>query len=290
MMEPMQDPPKLEMVNLSDVEPNFKHGERIVAVIPARAGSKRLRNKNMAIIHGYPMFAWAVYAAMQSTYVDHIIVTTDDPQILHVTKQLHQLDNRVWGYERPPELATDDAKMEDAAAHAVELLEQNELQKMDLVAILQANVPYRQSRILDRCIEHLLIVGDVDSVVTVIPMRDHPWVQKELIAVEEGEGHDLVEIPLCRCGAMRVKHWEVMYQKYPPRWKLDGAVLLTKRDCLMNRRPDMHGYLGDRVAAVKQEWWEAYEVEDQWDLVVADRLVYYNTPTAPFLPKIQEED
>src|ERR1700722_13270421 len=85
------------------------NGERVIAVIPARGGSKSVPGKNIRPLGGKPLLAWSVEIAQQVEEIDRIIVSTDDSEIASV--------GRIHGaevYGRPPHLATDDALVIDA--------------------------------------------------------------------------------------------------------------------------------------------------------------------------------
>ena len=85
------------------------NGKRVIAVIPARGGSKSIPGKNIRPLGGKPLLAWSIDVAQQVSEIDRIIVSTDDAQIASVGR-LHGAEV----YPRPPHLATDEALVIDA--------------------------------------------------------------------------------------------------------------------------------------------------------------------------------
>lgn len=120
----------------------LKH-ERILVVIPARGGSKRIPRKNIRLFDGQPLIAWSIYAARQSKHIDRIVVSTEDDEIRRVA---HKLGAEV--IDRPAHLATDTASSEDVMRHVL-----YELPKYAMIVLLQPTSPYRSPEDIDACIE-----------------------------------------------------------------------------------------------------------------------------------------
>ena len=104
-------------------------GKRVLALIPARGGSKGIKDKNITPLCGKPLIAYSVLAAKNSRYIDDVVVTTDSERIAEIAK--------AYGAEvpflRPAELASDTAKTIDAVLHAVKWLEDHQ-KSYDLLA------------------------------------------------------------------------------------------------------------------------------------------------------------
>ena len=98
--------------------PDVFAGRRVLALIPARGGSKGLPGKNVAPLDGRPLIAWTIAAARDSAFVDEIVVTTDDDEIAEAAAAAGA---RV-PFRRPAALAADEARMGDVIAHALETL------------------------------------------------------------------------------------------------------------------------------------------------------------------------
>lgn len=120
------------------------YGKSILAIIPARGGSKGVPQKNIRDLCGKPLIAWTIEEAKKSKYIDRLILSSEDDEIIAVAKQ--------WGCEvpfvRPKELAQDDTPGIAPVLHAVDAL----TEKYDYVVLLQATSPLR-------------IVDDVDGAI-----------------------------------------------------------------------------------------------------------------------------
>jgi len=138
-------------------------GKTFLAIIPARGGSKRLPRKNILDLAGKPLIAWTIEAALKSKYIDKVVVSSDDDEILAISKDYHA--NTL---ERPEYLASDTATTFDAVKHAIE---QNE--QYDYIILLQATSPLRNSKHINEAIE-LLMEKEADAVISVCEMDHSP--------------------------------------------------------------------------------------------------------------------
>lgn len=121
----------------------------VVAIIPARIGSKRLPKKNIYPIWGKPMIAWSILAAKKSKYINDIFVSTDDSSIAKIST-----DYESNVINRPKRLADDRTYKMDVIQHAVKEIEKKK--KPTLVISLQANSPEVRHVDLNNTIEHLI--------------------------------------------------------------------------------------------------------------------------------------
>ena len=136
----------------------------VVALIPARGGSKGIPRKNLASVAGRPLLAWTVDAARASRTVTRTVVSTENEEIAEAARSL--------GAEvlaRPPELAADDTPMQPVIAHALDEL------ATDVLVLLQPTSPLRRAEHVDEAVE-LLVGSGADSVVSVVevPHRYRP--------------------------------------------------------------------------------------------------------------------
>ena len=141
---------------------------KIVALIPARGGSKGIKNKNIIDLCGKPLISYTIQAALESKYIDKVIVSTDSQEIADVAIK--------YGAEvpflRPGELASDTSKTIDAVMHAVGELEKRK-EQYDILILLQATQPLRTADDIDSAIE-LFIKNKGQSLVSVSPVEDNP--------------------------------------------------------------------------------------------------------------------
>ena len=124
---------------------------KIIAIIPARGGSKRIPGKNIKIMAGKPLIAWTIEPALKSRYLDKVIVSTDNKKIAETSKR--------YGAEvvdRPREFATDKASSASAVIHLIKYLKENQNYKPDIIVLLQPTSPLRTVDDIDKSIEMFL--------------------------------------------------------------------------------------------------------------------------------------
>lgn len=124
---------------------------RVLAVIPARGGSKRYPRKNIANLGGKPMIAWSIAAANRAKLVTEVVVSTDDDEIASVARQ----HGGNVPFRRPDALAGDAVRNSETLVHAVEWFRDERGQAFDIVLLLQPTSPLRQSFHIDAAIEAL---------------------------------------------------------------------------------------------------------------------------------------
>jgi CMP-N,N'-diacetyllegionaminic acid synthase len=134
----------------------------VLAVIPARGGSKGIPNKNLAIVAGRPLLAFTADAARGASRLTRTIVSTDDPAIADAARGL----GLEVPFMRPPSLAADDAPMLPVLQHAVTTMRECGF-KADIVVLLQPTSPRRRSEHIDAAVD-LLERTKADSVVSVV--------------------------------------------------------------------------------------------------------------------------
>lgn len=120
--------------------------KRVLSIIPARAGSKRLPRKNLIDLAGRPLIAWTIEASLNSKYITKTVVSSDSEEILKIAKE--------YGADiikRPGVLANDTASSESVVAHALESIEE----EFNFVVLLQATSPLRNTKDIDNSFEKL---------------------------------------------------------------------------------------------------------------------------------------
>jgi N-acylneuraminate cytidylyltransferase len=140
-------------------------GKRILALIPARGGSKRLPRKNVLLLKGKPLIEWSINAAQFSQYVDEVFVSSDDTEILDVVAKTG------LGIQqpRPNELASDTATTDSVIKHVLEVQKPN----FDILVLLQPTSPLRNSHHIDQALE-LYLKKSANSVVSVTECEHSP--------------------------------------------------------------------------------------------------------------------
>ncbi|MCC7292064.1 MAG: N-acetylneuraminate synthase family protein [Phycisphaerales bacterium] len=225
-----------------------------LGVILARAGSKGLPGKCLRRLLGRPLIDYTFDHALASRRLDGIVFTSDcEPAKLRARQRGIEV------VDRPAELATDSARVDDAARHAVEVWERRHARRANQVVLLYGNIPVRSETAIDHAISLLLETG-ADSVRTVAPVgKMHPdWLHRL-----EGD-------------RMRQFRPNSIYrrQDLEPLYCHDGAVVAVTRRALFDlalRSPDdAHAFLGEDRRALLQNAGDAVDVDEPGDLYAAE--------------------
>lgn len=146
----------------------IKKKQKILAIIPARGGSKRIPNKNIRLLNGKPLIAYSIKQALDSKVFDRVIVDTDNLEIAKVAKK--------YGAEvpflRPPEFAADKTKVGDTIIFLLDRLAREQNYKPDIISLIQTTSPLREPEDIKKCFDVISRPG-VKSVVTVA--ETSPW-------------------------------------------------------------------------------------------------------------------
>ena len=157
--------------------------QRVLAIIPARGGSKGLPEKNIRDMCGKPLIAWSVEKAKLSLYVDTILVSTDNQEIADIAVEY----GAYVPFLRPAEYATDEASTYDVIRHALSYLSETAGKTFDYIVLLEPTSPLREDGDIDRMLESLVSQkAEFDSIISVGEINEHPSIVKRL------EGKNLV--------------------------------------------------------------------------------------------------
>lgn len=143
---------------------------KILAVIPARGGSKGVPRKNIKNLNGLPLIAYTIKSALASKYIDRLIVSTDDLEIANISSSF----GAEIPYLRSKELSLDNSKTIDCILDLLFQLEKNESYIPDYVLLLQCTSPLRTTNDIDNSIEELLN-SDFDSIISVCEAEVNPY-------------------------------------------------------------------------------------------------------------------
>ena len=216
----------------------------VVALIPARGGSKGIPRKNLAPLGGRPLLAWTVDAALSSRTVTRTVVSTDDEEIAHAAQELG-----AEVLDRSPDLAADETPMRDAIVHALD-----ELLGTEVLVLLQPTSPLRRAEHVDAAVE-LLRSSGADSVVSVVEVP-HRYRPGSLMALD---GDRLVGLADAQYGTRQEK--PVVYARNGP------AILALRAETI---GADLYG--GDCRAYVMEQR-DSVDVDEPFDLELAELLL-----------------
>ncbi len=144
------------------------NNKRVLAIIPARGGSKGIKDKNIYPLCGKPLIAYSIEAAKRSVFVDEVLVSTDSAIIADVAKKY----GASVPFLRPTELASDTAKSIDAIVHAIETL-RKEGKVFDILILLQPTSPLRITEDIDGSLS-TFVRKSYKSLVSISEVNDNP--------------------------------------------------------------------------------------------------------------------
>jgi CMP-N,N'-diacetyllegionaminic acid synthase len=142
----------------------------VIAIIPARGGSKGLKGKNTVLLCGAPLIEWTINAAKLATSIDEVFVSSDDPDILDVATRA----GATIPFIRPDEISADDTTTEAVLVHFYNFLKSKELLP-DIFVYLQPTEPFRPPSMIDACVNELVRSSDLESVFMVHTTHKNFW-------------------------------------------------------------------------------------------------------------------
>ena len=237
------------------------NGERLLALVPARGRSKRLRKKNILSFGGNPLISWTITAGLASEFVDRLIVSTEDQEIADISK--------AWGadvpFMRPPELATDEAETIDVVCDAIKELESIE-DRYQYLLVLQPTSPLRTTRHINEAIE-LLSKKRADSVIGVTEL-EHPL-----------EWTDTIPENLSMDGFFsQIRSSTTRSQNYPTRYRINGAIYLGRISRILSENSL---FLGHGSFAYKMDHSCSIDIDTENDFIFAEVLLQKSKITSP---------
>lgn len=218
----------------------------VVAIIPARGGSKGIPGKNLASCCDRPLIDWTILAAQKSRRINHILVSSDDEGIIGHARSM----GCDAPFVRPPDLATDTALVSGVIAHALNYC----AAAHDYFVLLQPTSPLRTHEDIDGCIDACLL-GHAPAAVSVSLARQSPY----LMYRRDGTGK---LAPLIEATSNR-------RQDLPRIYAVNGAVYVARRDWYLQ---SLAFFAADTVGYIMPPE-RAIDVDDPHDLLMAEALL-----------------
>lgn len=221
--------------------------QHVLAVVPARGGSKAIPRKNVRLVAGEPLLGYVLREARRSRRLTRLVVSTDDSEIATVAG--------AYGAEvlrRPPEISGDKATSEEALLHALDSLRATEGYEPDVLVFLQCTSPLTVAADIDGTVECLLAEG-ADSAVAVMPFHYFIWQRRD------GDG----------VGVNHMKLVRPMRQDREPQFLEAGAVVVMRT---LGFREAKHRFFG-RTALYEMPAERVLEIDEPHDLERAEILL-----------------
>lgn len=217
-----------------------------LGIVPARGGSKRLPRKNMLNLCGKPLIAWSIEAGLNSKYIDKVVVSSDDDEILNIS-----LNFGAETIKRPVELASDTATTFDAVKHTIDNFE-----NYDYIVLLQPTSPLRNEKHIDEAIE-LLEEKQADAIVSVCEMDHSPLWSNTL--PKDGNMNNFL-----RDEVLNKRSQDL--EKY---YRVNGAVYICKTDKLLENKSF---FLKDNIFAYIMDRKSSIDIDEEIDFMIANEI------------------
>ena len=224
---------------------------KILALILARGGSKRLPEKNIRPLAGKPLIVWTIDVAKELSQVCDVLVSTDCPKIADIARSHGVL----VPWLRPDELATDTSTSIDAAIHAVDWYENN-VATVDGILLLQPTSPFRSKKTVVRALNKF--ESDFTApVVAMSPVSDHPhW----CFQIKNNTA-----MPFCSNESINTRS-----QDLPPVYIVNGLIYLSSADSL---RKSKSFYNSKTRALIVDDEYETLDIDDANDWQYANFIL-----------------
>ena len=230
------------------------NGKSVLAIIPARGGSKGLPRKNILQLVGKPLIAWTIDAAQKSKYIDKCILSTDNKEIASIAQSY----NCEVPFMRPKELSCDETPSFSVVAHTVEFFKKNNLH-YDYLILLEPTSPLRDANDIDCALENLVSNRAIaDSIVGVSKIEST---------------HPVFDVRINNAGLIEPyigKKFEVFRrQEIKPLYFKEGSLYISDTEILLNIKNFYH----ERTLPYIVPRWKSLEIDEMVDLLTAETII-----------------
>jgi len=229
------------------------NGKTVLALIPARGGSKGLPGKNIRMLCGKPLIAWSIEKARKSRYVDTVVVSTDSPEIATLSKKF----GAEVPFQRPADLADDHAPTFGAVKHVLDYYRDVDHREFSYTVLLEPTSPLREDDDVDRMLE--LLDGhekEFDSIVSIGQVSEHPSIMKRL----RGERME----PYCSELSQTTRRQDTAPAYFPY-----GVAYIAKTISLLNEKTF---YTRNCMSFLIRRY-QNYEIDDIYDFICIENIM-----------------
>lgn len=230
--------------------------QKVVVVVPARNGSKRLPGKNTKLLAGKPLIAYAIGASLGSKYADRMLFSTDSQEIADLALECGIAPPVIM---RPSSLATDEATMTPVMRHVIEVCDEGGFHA-DIIVFVQPTNPFVISEDIDGAIKELIDTG-ANSCITVCNVIERPeWIYRQ--------SEDKI-VPVFPCN-----YRESRVQDLPSYWRTNCSVYVNRRDVIMSQRKvlDFNNLTGVMVPRDR-----FVDIDEPLDFIIAEAMMTMKT-------------
>lgn len=215
--------------------------KKIIAVIPARGGSKRIKNKNIKNFNKKPLIVWTIKAALRSKLVDDVYVTSENRNILRISEK-----HGAKIIKRPNKLSNNIIHVDEAVRHAY--LKVNK--KYDYIVTLQPTSPLRTYKNIDEAIK-MIIKKKADSLISVFKTHQFLWKKNKNYF-----------IPINYDFNNRLRSQDSKF------FQDNGAINITRPKILVKK----HNRIGGKIIAYQMDFWRSVDIDQIQDFHMAEIL------------------
>lgn len=220
-----------------------------LAIIPARGGSKRLPRKNVLEIGGKPLISWSIEAGLSSKYIDRVIVTSDDEEILKISKQYN-----AETIKRPTSLSNDTATTFSALKHTIDTVDNN----YDYIILLQPTSPLRTSAHIDEAIEYMGLKS-ADAMISVAETDHSPFWSNTI--PKDGNMNNFLK------DEVKNKRSQDLEKFY----RLNGAIYICRTSELLKEESF---FIQDKIFAYKMDRQSSIDIDNHIDFEIANLFLH----------------
>jgi CMP-N,N'-diacetyllegionaminic acid synthase len=230
-------------------------GKKVLAVVPARRGSKGLPLKNIRLLGGKPLLTWPIQAARQSSFIDRVIISTEDPEFADIAMTA----GADVPFLRPAELATDSSPSIDFLIDAVDKLAANG-EQYDYLILLEPTSPLTETSDIDTALQTIVKrQSEADAIVGVTVMTtSHPAFAVRIDAAGLIQPHSVASF-----GQLPRR------QDIEPLYSMDGSLYISTIAALRRERSFYH----KRTMPYVTPRWKSFEIDDLVDFICIEAIL-----------------
>lgn len=225
--------------------------KEILAIIPARGGSKGLPRKNLKVLNELPLIAHTINAAKNSNYITRVIVSTEDKEIKDVALSF----GAEVPYLRPEELASDKSPTIDSVIHMIDWLKTNESYCPDYICLLQCTSPLRDNNHIDEAIDKM-IETCMEGVISVCEAEVNPYwtnvIRNDRLEYFIEEGRKITR-----------------RQDLPKVYRINGAIYIIETGKLL----EMKAFETENVTAYIMNSDDSIDIDTELDFKLAEMII-----------------